>query len=257
VTVNRVLNLVLGTAVGLATVGILLFFPGTGAARESEFSTPSGQPIEFSHELHAGTLGMSCASCHTGVLEGRVARIPSLQRCLDCHRAQENWEDVKHVDPRTAMPSAERQDADSRKLREIGKLLWYERQGMSIPWRAVSHLPDHVDFDHKRHVRSGISCRQCHGDVTRMGTAGRKKKLTMSFCVECHMGSRRGEPLQQQAMGITGDVYRPDSALERLSRNEPAMWSETDPARGEIEGFMNESGWKTRPVPFDCATCHV
>ena len=44
------------------------------------------QPVAFSHEQHAGRLGMSCLYCHTGVEDSAVARIPSTQACMNCHQ---------------------------------------------------------------------------------------------------------------------------------------------------------------------------
>ena len=45
------------------------------------------QPVPFSHEQHAGQLGMSCLYCHTGVEESSVAKIPPTQTCMNCHQA--------------------------------------------------------------------------------------------------------------------------------------------------------------------------
>ena len=45
------------------------------------------QPVPFSHEQHAGRLGMSCLYCHTGVEDSSVAKIPPTQTCMNCHQA--------------------------------------------------------------------------------------------------------------------------------------------------------------------------
>src|SRR3954469_829506 len=43
------------------------------------------QPVPFSHELHAGKLGMDCAYCHQAVFESPVASVPTAQVCMNCH----------------------------------------------------------------------------------------------------------------------------------------------------------------------------
>jgi len=236
-------------------VGVLML-PRSQGVVDPDYSTPSGQPIEFSHELHAGTLEMSCAACHTGVLEARVARVPSVRRCLDCHEAHKGWDDVVAVDPRSD-EAAWSGDASARRLVEVGKLRWYGEERASIPWRKVYDVPDHVQFDHLRHVRLGVSCTRCHGDVTHMATAVRVRRMGMKFCVDCHMESRIAEPDRASGAGIAGDVYRPAPARERLQRREPATWRAADPGAEETEETVERLGLSVRQAPFDCATCHM
>ena len=41
-------------------------------------------------------------------------------------------------------------------------------------------------FNHAPHIRAGVECATCHGDVARQTVAGRNVDLTMGFCVKCH-----------------------------------------------------------------------
>ena len=47
-------------------------------------------------------------------------------------------------------------------------------------------LPDHVRFTHKAHVRAGVACETCHGDVAQMEAAVQVESLSMGWCVSCH-----------------------------------------------------------------------
>ena len=44
------------------------------------------QPIKFSHALHAGTNGINCKYCHSGVEKSKNAGIPSPNVCMNCHK---------------------------------------------------------------------------------------------------------------------------------------------------------------------------
>jgi mono/diheme cytochrome c family protein len=128
------------------------------------------QPIEFSHAIHAGSYGIDCQYCHAEARRGPYAGLPSVQRCLGCHKivaAQGN-------------PQVER-------LQKY----WADRQ--PIPWVRVHRLAGFVQFPHKRHVQVGLACQTCHGPVETMQRVGQVAPLTMGWCVACH--AARAGPL--------------------------------------------------------------
>ena len=45
------------------------------------------QPIFYSHKVHAGTNQISCLYCHGGSWESKQASVPSLNVCMNCHAA--------------------------------------------------------------------------------------------------------------------------------------------------------------------------
>src|SRR5262249_35762763 len=47
------------------------------------------QPVPFSHEHHAGQLGIDCRYCHATVEESSFAGMPPTKTCMNCH--QEIW----------------------------------------------------------------------------------------------------------------------------------------------------------------------
>jgi hypothetical protein len=43
-----------------------------------------------------------------------------------------------------------------------------------------------VRFNHAPHIRAGVDCATCHGEVARQTVAERAVDLDMRFCVNCH-----------------------------------------------------------------------
>jgi hypothetical protein len=106
------------------------------------------QPISFSHELHAGRIGLDCTYCHTQVFDSPHANVPSAQTCMNCHNPQKA--NVKGNSPLLAS------------VRESFFT------GKPIAWRRVHKLPEYAYFNHAVHVNKGVSCVECHGKVNEM-----------------------------------------------------------------------------------------
>jgi len=121
------------------------------------------QPIAFPHKTHLAN-SMPCTDCHTGVDKGPEARIPSVNLCMTCHQAIA-----------TDRP-------------EIKKVAAYLARGEDIPWQRVyGFAPSaHVRFNHAPHIRTGVACAKCHGDMTQQTVAIRAVNLTMGYCLQCH-----------------------------------------------------------------------
>ncbi len=43
------------------------------------------QPVPFSHQIHAGQLGLDCRYCHNGVEKSWFANLPGASTCMNCH----------------------------------------------------------------------------------------------------------------------------------------------------------------------------
>ena len=162
-----------------ALISALVVCLGTGAfaifgAQEREPDAPatsvteqaptdaSGQPIAFSHAHHVSEIGVDCQFCHAYARRGPVAGIPSVQQCVGCHRV------VLNEHP------------------EILKVLNYWENDEPIPWVRVHDRPDYVRFAHKTHIRAGVVCGSCHGDVAEMQAAVQVESLSMGWCLGCH-----------------------------------------------------------------------
>jgi len=120
------------------------------------------QPIAFPHDLHAGKLGIDCLYCHYGAEKSPVANLPPVSTCMGCHKIAA-----------TDRP-------------EVQKLAKYWEDQKSIPWVPVYWLPQHVKFNHKRHVRAGLACQECHGPVQTMKVVYQYSSLKMGWCISCH-----------------------------------------------------------------------
>ena len=124
------------------------------------------QPIHFSHVLHVQKNHMDCQFCHWSVAKASYAAIPEVENCMGCHKLVAGHSD--------------RGKADIKYLKEM-----YEA-GKPIPWIKVHVVPDHVKFNHKRHVKSGIPCSSCHGQVQEMPVVERVSSMKMGWCMESH-----------------------------------------------------------------------
>ena len=140
------------------------------------------QPIFFSHLIHAGSFKIECQYCHADARRSEYAGLPSVERCMGCHKvigAQDNP--------------------------EIAKIHDYARRAEPIPWVRVFKVPEFTYFPHKAHVSAGLACQGCHGPIERMRVVGAQTgprltndlvrlagfrpappALTMGWCVECH-----------------------------------------------------------------------
>lgn len=181
----------------IALVAILLFCVGgyltvTGAiglGRTKGYHPD--QPIYYSHKVHAGTNQISCLYCHGGAQESKHANIPSVNICMNCHMAINEYtgkdkiykEDGSEVDG----------TAEIQKLYKYANFnpavskVWDPNKAKPIEWTRVHNLPDHVYFNHSQHVKAGkVQCQTCHGEVQKMDVAYQYADLSMGWCINCH-----------------------------------------------------------------------
>jgi hypothetical protein len=153
------------------------------------------QPIAFSHRLHAGEMKIDCLYCHYGAESSRMAGMPPVGLCMNCHAFVGATRDAVATETRAA--KAEGREPTAPVSKELGKqraLAGRRPDGTQEPgatsrpitWNRVYDLPDHVCFDHRRHVARGVECRACHGAVETMERVRQQESLSMGWCVECH-----------------------------------------------------------------------
>ena len=137
-----------------------------GAVARSGAATGQGlfvdQRVPFSHQHHAGELGIDCRYCHTGVETGAKAVVPPTHTCMTCH--SQLWTNAELLAPvRQSLAS-----------------------GKPLTWNRVNRLPDYAYFDHHVHVNNGVPCAACHGDIRRMPLTRQATPMTMGWCLDCH-----------------------------------------------------------------------
>lgn len=191
---------------GLATVGFFWYY---GSPKYTDVGYRPEQPVEYSHKLHAGDLGMDCRYCHTSVEISEEAVIPPTQTCMNCHTLIRT---------------------ESEKLLPVRES-W--STGDPIRWVRVHNLPDFTYFRHSAHIKAGVGCESCHGNVAAMEVVEQKEPLSMSWCIDCH---RNPEPF-----------LRPPGDIIKMNWKPPA--NQLEFAKKVIEEK------KIKP-PVDCSGCH-
>ena len=146
------------------------------------------QPIYYSHKVHAGTNQINCLYCHGGAQEGKQAAIPSVNVCMNCHKAIKEYKGdvITREDGKEVSGTAEIQklytyagwNPDAKK---------YDKPGKAIEWVRIHNLPDHVYFNHSQHVTVGKQqCQTCHGPIQEMPEVYQFSELSMGWCINCH-----------------------------------------------------------------------
>ncbi|MFY8166407.1 MAG: c-type cytochrome [Sediminibacterium sp.] len=146
------------------------------------------QPIYYSHKVHAGVNQINCQYCHTGVYQGKQATLPSVNVCMNCHTAINEYNGAPLVKENGEVVDG---TAEIKKLYEYAGYTpgetWDASKAKPIEWVRIHNLPDHVYFNHAQHVNAGqVSCQQCHGDIQNMGEVKQFSDLSMGWCVNCH-----------------------------------------------------------------------
>jgi len=170
------------------------YFVGKGAinlGRQQGYQ-PS-QPIYYSHKVHAGINQINCLYCHGSAWESKHAAIPSLNVCMNCHKAISTYEKGPKLydeDGREINGTAEIQKLYQYAGFEPGKP-WDPSKAKPIEWVKIHNLPDHVYFNHAQHVNAGrVACQTCHGNIQEMDVVHQAAELSMGWCINCHRESK-------------------------------------------------------------------
>ncbi|MBL7749228.1 MAG: c-type cytochrome [Chitinophagaceae bacterium] len=169
--------------------GYLVAKGAIGLGRQKDYQPV--QPIYYSHKVHAGINQINCQYCHSSVTESKHATIPSVNVCMNCHKAINTYEKG---------PKLYDENGDEiNGTAEIEKLYkyagfdpknaaaWDPSKAKPIEWVKIHNLPDHVYFNHSQHVKTGkVQCQSCHGEITQMDEVKQASELSMGWCVNCH-----------------------------------------------------------------------
>jgi len=167
------------------------------------------QPIPFSHQHHVSGLGIDCRYCHTSVENSAFAGIPPTQICMNCH--SQIWLGSDMLEP---VRSSYQND-------------------VSIAWNRVYNLPGFVYFDHSIHLKKGVGCSTCHGQVEEMPLTRQAASLYMEWCLDCHR-----QPEQ---------YVRPREEVFNMHWHPPADQIEQGTRLVEAYAIQRRT---------DCSTCH-
>lgn len=201
---------------GAAVTGGLWYYGGN---KHIEVGYTPAQPIEYSHKLHAGDLGIDCRYCHSTVERSGFAQVPPTETCMNCHAKVLRTEAAAGSPPAKLVVVRESYSSDK-----------------SIPWIKVHNLPDYVYFDHSAHLNAGVGCTSCHGRVDQMLRVQQVEPLSMGWCVDCHR----------------------DPTAHLRDRSEVTKMDWTGPSKAVLEGTgvaKTADGRTVRP-PINCSGCH-
>ena len=195
------------------------------------------QPVNFSHQIHAGQLGMDCRYCHSFVEVAAHSNVPTTQVCMNCHSQ------VQKENPKLAP------------VRES----W--ATGKSIEWVQIHKTPDYVYFNHSAHVNRGVSCVSCHGKVNEMAVVYHAEPHSMSWCLDCH---RNPQDFVRPLDKITDLNWKPSdlNVQDFITKNgKPPGEEKTDFTN--VKELTQEQIGKTllaklhlNPPDKNCAGCH-
>ena len=192
-----------------AALGVWYFF----SPEYTDVGYQPEQPIAYSHELHVGQLGLDCRYCHVNVERAAVASVPPTSVCMNCHRLV------------------------GRDLATLELLRQSSETKQPIRWVRVHKVPEYAYFDHSIHVRAGVGCSTCHGDVAQMVEVRQVEPLSMGWCLECH---RNPAPYIRPQDQITNTSWRPPEDQLEVAQ---ALLAE--------RGIEMTTGTRS-----DCSTCH-
>ena len=177
----------------VAAIVIVLFFGGLLNLIDGAFEIgvhqgyKPEQPIKFSHKIHAGDDKIDCNYCHSSARHSKTSGIPSLNVCMNCHKA------IDGSDGKTFMYNGQ-QYSMTEEIQKIYDHLDYDPatgeygdNPTPVKWVKVHNLPDHVYYSHQQHVVAGKQkCQTCHGPVEEMDVVEQHAPLTMKWCIDCH-----------------------------------------------------------------------
>jgi hypothetical protein len=197
------------TIVIVLSISVVGFFWYFGSPKYTDVGYRPAQSVPYSHKLHAGDLGIDCRYCHTSVEVSAKANVPPTQTCMNCH---------------TLILT------ESEKLLPVRES-WTTKK--PIEWVRVHKIADYAYFNHSAHIKAGVGCQSCHGNVAEMEKVMQVEPLSMGWCLECHRNP---------------DMHlRPGEEVTNMS------WV---PPENQLEFAQKLKEQYNIAPPIDCSGCH-
>lgn len=230
-----ILKMGIGTLILGALVTYGFYFGVTEVAVQQGYAPE--QPIKYSHKLHAGDLKIDCKYCHSTAEKSKQASVPSLNTCMNCHKAvqlREKYNDK--VSPEISKIYAA-MDFDPEKGT-------YGPNPKPVRWIRIHNLPDHAYFNHSMHVKgAGVSCQTCHGPIQEMEVVQQYSTLQMGWCINCH---------RERKIDVENNPYY-EKLHERIKadkKNNKSAYSKYFTKDGKISITPAQNG------ALECSKCH-
>jgi hypothetical protein len=219
------------------------YYPGNGQIAAGRATGEAlEQPIGFSHNLHAQELNINCQYCHSEARRSIHGGVPPLQTCMGCHQyVKPDNPQIKQI--HMAWCGQERCQV---KTDEYGQPI-VEEAAQTFRWNKVHDLPDYVNFTHKRHVRAGVNCTECHGQVQLQG---------QYRMVDVPKG-QIGDAVPEAA--VTGDsmaIRKVDEVMVREASLQMGWCLNCHAGHPSIDENYGDQADLRRAELKDCWTCH-
>jgi hypothetical protein len=200
------------------------------------------QPIPFSHEHHVNGLGIDCRYCHGSVEESYFAGMPPTYTCMSCH--SQVWTDAPMLAP-------------------VRESLALEKP---IEWNRVHDVPDYAYFNHSIHVKKGVGCYSCHGQVDQMPLAWKEESMTMGWCLECHRNPEKHLRPREEIYNLNWSVDADQQAVRDFVQREAdpetyqGLTADEYVSQEEL-GYLLAAMYEVPTLGHDtpmtnCAVCH-
>ncbi len=185
--VNKI-PLIISIVIPVTLIGVVGFISYYFSPKFLNVGYQPNQPVLFSHQVHAGEMGIDCRYCHSTVEKAEFAALPPTATCMGCHNK------VKAQSPRIALVKKSYENNEP------------------IPWVSIYALPRYTHFPHNSHVNIGVSCVSCHGRVDEMDVVYQATPMNMGWCLECH---RDPTPNLVPKNEVTNMIYtKPTNPIE-------------------------------------------
>jgi hypothetical protein len=218
----------IGGVCGLTTVVAGFWYYATPTFWEVGYM-PTQPGGGFNHQIHAGKLGMDCRYCHTKVEKSSEANIPNVATCYGCHAEG-------HL---LLFNDSETHKQRTEFVREA------YLADASPEWRRVHKLPDYVrNFPHSVHVKAGVSCFSCHGQITGMPIVVQRESIGMGWCLDCHRGVKDNPE----------KYLVPRDKVTQLQWVEEEWFAKPDATKSATAKGLLDS--LSEAPPENCGSCH-
>ena len=238
-TISRVS--IFGSAFIVAAIFYVLyaFYRSPYSTEEDVIQT---QPVPFSHAHHVGDIGIDCRYCHTSVEDSSFANVPPTATCMNCHSQ------LYRDEPMFA--------AVVESFRSAGT-----SEEKPLRWTRVHDVPDYAYFNHSIHLKKGIGCVSCHGEVDKMPLMWRENTLHMEWCLDCHRNPEKNIRPREFLFSLLSreELSSSDEFQEYLKRDFPDLAQDDDRA-GDMAAIANDLveayGIQKEHPKTHCSACH-
>lgn len=229
-----------GAFAALGAVGVTYLI--ISSPYQTDVDVVKDQPIPFSHEHHVNGLGIDCRYCHGSVEESYFAGMPPTYTCMSCH--SQIWTDAPMLAP-------------------VRESLALDRP---IEWNRIHDVPDYAYFNHSIHVKKGVGCYSCHGQVDQMPLAWKEESMNMGWCLECHRNPEKHLRPREEIYNLNWSVAADQEAVRDFVQREAdaetyQSLTADDYVSQEELGYLLAAMYEVPTLGHDtpmtnCAVCH-